>query len=166
MCTDCEIKLCLAFDFKNLCERTETALRKLVHNAAEQTEIKTDIDIPDYDDFVKTLHLGDSESDEQESKKDCYTCKICDRDVHSKKEFLSHMRRHTSDENEFNKLIGVQESINAAIKKHFECKYCHKVLTTAVGLKIHTRRHTGINLHVCNVSQSIDVLQSNNFFFL
>lgn len=34
----------------------------------------------------------------------------------------------------------------------FPCKFCGKVLTTSIGLRIHMRRHTGNNLAECEVS--------------
>lgn len=37
-------------------------------------------------------------------------------------------------------------------KGRYECKYCFKVMTTFVGLKIHMRRHTGSDLAKCKVS--------------
>lgn len=147
MCTECELKLCVAYDFKTLCEQTEITLKNLIQNDAEQIEIKADIDIPDY---VDDNNSGESECESNEAKKDNYTCKICDETLDSKKDVLAHMRIHTSEESD---LVDVQETTDDGnLKRQFECKYCNKVLTTAVGLKIHTRRHTGLNLHTCNVS--------------
>lgn len=37
-------------------------------------------------------------------------------------------------------------------KGRFECKFCFKVMTTFVGLKIHMRRHTGADLAKCKVT--------------
>ena len=37
-------------------------------------------------------------------------------------------------------------------KVTYECKYCYKIMTTFVGLKIHMRRHTGSDLAKCKVS--------------
>lgn len=37
-------------------------------------------------------------------------------------------------------------------KGTFECKFCCKIMTTFVGLKIHMRRHTGDDLVKCKVS--------------
>jgi hypothetical protein len=37
-------------------------------------------------------------------------------------------------------------------KGTYECKYCFKIMTTFVGLKIHMRRHTGSDLAKCKVS--------------
>lgn len=34
------------------------------------------------------------------------------------------------------------------------CKVCNKILTTAAGLRIHMRRHTGVNLSTCYVNIS------------
>lgn len=151
LCTDCEMKLCVAFDFKSLCEKTEIELRKFI-GEEEMIEIKTDIDVHDYMD----LNYGD---DDEESSS--YTCKVCDKALNSKKNLLTHMRRHRynkigeGEEKELSTLVEMQESISSdegKSKSNFECKYCQKILTTAMGLKIHTRRHTGVNLHMCNVS--------------
>lgn len=37
----------------------------------------------------------------------------------------------------------------------YPCKYCGKILTTSIGLRIHMRRHTGNNLAECEVSQCL-----------
>lgn len=137
----------MAYDFKNLCEKTEATLKKLIQEDTEQIEIKADI--PDYIED----NSGESECESRQSKKDNYTCKTCDKTVNSKKDLLDHMRKHTNEEIDFSNVNDVQEGIDdtSPNKREFECKFCSKVLTTAVGLKIHTRRHTGLNLHVCNV---------------
>lgn len=42
----------------------------------------------------------------------------------------------------------------------FECKYCGKVLTTHMGLRIHIRRHTGRNLANCEVSILLCIIKT------
>lgn len=43
----------------------------------------------------------------------------------------------------------------------YECKFCYKVLTTSMGMKIHLRRHTGRDLYDCQVRFEIICLKNN-----
>lgn len=41
--------------------------------------------------------------------------------------------------------------LKARASDSYTCTYCHKELRTKKGLKIHQRKHTGENLHICQV---------------
>ncbi|GJQ86443.1 hypothetical protein Trydic_g10350 [Trypoxylus dichotomus] len=133
ICAQCELKLSVAFEFKQQCEKTDVSLRELVQG---------------------TVHKTDAEYN-------THTCDECG--ITFPKAYLlsKHMKEHKNrilddaggdDVSEYLKdSFSNGENQDKSDNDKYECKFCSKVLSTYVGLKIHVRRHTGSNLHACDV---------------
>lgn len=151
-------------------------MRKLsvkVCKQEENIEIKPDLAESDF-------YGNDSYSDSEYEKGNAtnYMCKFCGLVLKTEKSLVHHEQGHinlskssSQDENIDANVDSGQNSNdcskNTSEDGSFRCKYCDKVLKTLIGLKIHSRRHTGKNLHVCNViqlSKLITYVKSNVLF--
>lgn len=114
-----------------------------------------------------------------------YVCNTCDKTFCSIYLLEKHKSEHPEnsqviDDNEqkLDKPESVSENSNdleeesdeqkESCKPHkgaFECNFCQKTLNTALGLKIHMRRHTGNNLAKCQVS-AVYYAKCKPFYFL
>ncbi|KAF5288591.1 hypothetical protein FQA39_LY15370 [Lamprigera yunnana] len=143
LCVSCETRLDSAFEFKQQCQKTDLALRELIHKRIPKKSIKEeslDLDPQDlsdrFHDQEVTESLGDSDRSEMTNQsKDTllFPCCYCQKVLRTKKGLKIHQRRHTGE-------------------KLRSCHLCHAKFTRTHHLKRHIATHNKHNSgsnHIC-----------------
>lgn len=97
-------------------------------------------------------------------KKDAskHACDECDEKFYSGYLLAKHKREHADEAQENEEKKGEFEEGELRNGKEegglFECNFCKKLLGTPLGLRIHMRKHTGVNLARCEVGVNYEML--------
>lgn len=147
------MKLSVAFEFKQQCEKTDSSLRKLVSsNVDEVIEVKPDVN-DYYDDNDDGNSLESADTDTSKSDKDSFHCKFCAKEFRSKNGFKLHMQKHKSEKlhschicrQKFSK-SNLHKHLQSAHKTDaecntFTCEDCDLSFPKAYLLSRHMREH-------------------------
>ncbi|KAK9743897.1 Zinc finger, C2H2 type [Popillia japonica] len=98
ICTQCELKLSVAFEFKQQSEKTDSYLRQLLETQAADEEIEIKPDVNDY--YADNDHgnISDSyESITSKSEKYAFRCKFCLKGFRSKNGYKLHLQKHINE---------------------------------------------------------------------
>lgn len=136
ICLKCEENLNIAYEFKQQCERIDTALREIapLHDSTRPDLIKDESESLDI--VVKPdIEIYDDHEDQDDDDND-------------------------NDDNEPYNSESEASNYSTTVRrkkkppKNRQCRYCSKMLSTKEGLKLHERRHTGEKLKSCPVCPS------------
>ncbi|KAJ8970867.1 hypothetical protein NQ314_000992 [Rhamnusium bicolor] len=114
LCDSCESKLSVAYEFRQQCQKTDSALRELTSseskdNITKQEDIIVQPDVAeDMFDEVDDLPLikrgvkrkrGRPRGSPNKKNRD-FACTVCHKILHTKKGLRVHLRMHTGEKNE------------------------------------------------------------------
>jgi hypothetical protein len=101
LCVNCENKLNLAYEFKQQCQKSDSALRELT-NPSDSVIKEESCDIvvqPDFNipDLFQDSDSDDDDTSDKRKSSSSFTCPFCQKVLRTKKGLRIHQRRHTGD---------------------------------------------------------------------
>ncbi|XP_066260460.1 zinc finger protein 420-like [Euwallacea similis] len=154
LCNTCEIKLSSAYEFKQQCEKSDTALREYTQQESRSGREEAIVIQPDvHEEFFDE----DDEDDMPLSKRKCsvssteLTCTYCLKLCSSRRDLRGHLRQHLGDEMRYcplcplkfgrtNHLMRHMKIHDKSGKKH-SCKMCAEKFSLSGNLFRHMKYH-------------------------
>ncbi|KAK4879195.1 hypothetical protein RN001_007341 [Aquatica leii] len=168
LCISCETKLDSAFEFKQQCQKTDTALRELTNQRTSKNSIKQEVIQADLCGTYNN-QLGDSDGSETQAKvksidSNVFTCTYCQKVLRTKKGLKIHERRHTGEKLRSCHLCQAKFTRTNHLRRHIEthnksnvtstnyiCIECGATFTKACYLINHKKEH-----NLGNVKKELD----------
>ncbi|XP_049822361.1 zinc finger protein 470-like isoform X3 [Aethina tumida] len=130
LCLNCKSKLNVAFQFKQQCEKSDSALRAITNQKVKQEDIVVQPDLYDEDDEPLSK-LGKKRTRGRQKKivppKPTFTCTYCNKDLQTKKGLRLHERKHTGN--------------NDKPEQEHGCEDCDEKFSSASELVEHAKTH-------------------------
>ncbi|XP_017785435.1 PREDICTED: zinc finger protein 2 homolog isoform X2 [Nicrophorus vespilloides] len=159
LCLQCEMKVIIAFDFKQLCEKSDATLRASISGTTD--DIASSSSWQDLINVMDTcLHCDKRFKSNQKLEEHMKThqtlCEHCNINFDSVEKLMEHKKDHEvsilvvknevedgMDNEADNYIDETMEPSPENFATSFECEQCEKVFNSKIGLKIHMRKHGG-----------------------